>query len=150
MTGDGLKELVVVTTRGVQVRLDTVYISDNTICVSVHHVCGTFRCYRQTWLLWKKWHLKDWSPLYRPFPIFPEGKGLKIWISYESQFCACWNKDVNDFWAFSSYFFWQKKDLLLCFFLSFLRKVKKDYQTQKITTDRMITKDRKTKKEKLR
>ena len=28
MTGDGLKELVVVTTRGVQVRLDTVYISD--------------------------------------------------------------------------------------------------------------------------
>ena len=35
-------------------------------------------------------------------------------------------------------------------FLSLLRKVKKDYQTQKITTDRMITKDRKTKKEKLR
>ena len=43
MTGDGLKELVVVTTRGVQVRLDTVYISENTICVFVHHVCGTLQ-----------------------------------------------------------------------------------------------------------
>ena len=97
MTGDGLKELVVVTTRGVQVRCtllitgyhghffinQTSYIRTK-FCMAV--VCGTCRCCKRTWPQLKKWHLRDWGPLYRPFPqakrmnrnpSYDEPKGLK-------------------------------------------------------------------------
>ena len=52
-------------------------------------------------------------------------------------------------WVFSSCFLLAKEGSVVVF-LSFLRKVTKygkDYQTQKNTTDRKITKDGKTNKE---
>ena len=63
MTGDGLKELVVVTTRGVQVHCTNVQLTTLDISVNAtpgsHHrkfawlsgycLCGTFRCCKLTW-----------------------------------------------------------------------------------------------------